>query len=290
MAHPLDIGIASYGNPEALQRTIAQLQKTTQGDWRCLIVNNIHPDIEIQTKVDFVIDAVGMSDHRFLRHNPNTNLGYAGAVNILLDWAESEYIAYCDNDAFPLTDGWNVLMASLLDRFHEIGMLFPNGGAYAINRGPYQEILWGVGCFWMLPRYVKAEVGLFDAVIGHQNEVDYQTRVRLGGYKIASCAEVNVYHAGSASANPDAMERIRDGVVAWVNKWNQYFCGKGQNYFSTNVLRHEDWHPSALYLEQYWQQRLPGLNATPEEVVVDGIEYDLIKVPRFKGFYRGRVI
>jgi hypothetical protein len=43
-------------------------------------------------------------------------------------------------------------------------------------------------------------------------------------------------------------------------------------------------------MEQYFQEKLPGLNDNPETVFVEGIEYDLIKVPRLKGFYRGRVI
>jgi cephalosporin hydroxylase len=61
-------------------------------------------------------------------------------------------------------------------------------------------------------------------------------------------------------------------------------------YLSTNVLRHEDWHPSALYMEKYFQAHgLANLNANPETVIVNGVEYDLIRVPRLKGFYRNRI-
>ena len=62
------------------------------------------------------------------------------------------------------------------------------------------------------------------------------------------------------------------------------------NYHSPNVTRWEDWPPNALYLEEWWKTRLPGLNDHPESVTVDNRQYDLIKVPRFKGFYTGRVI
>ena len=34
----------------------------------------------------------------------------------------------------------------------------------------------------------------------------------------------------------------------------------------------------------------PGLNDNPEVVVIEGRSYDLIKVPRFKDFYRSRII
>jgi hypothetical protein len=35
---------------------------------------------------------------------------------------------------------------------------------------------------------------------------------------------------------------------------------------------------------------MPDLNANPEVVVLEGREYDLIKVPRYKDFYKGRII
>jgi hypothetical protein len=35
---------------------------------------------------------------------------------------------------------------------------------------------------------------------------------------------------------------------------------------------------------------LNGLNAAPECITLDGREYDLIRVPRLKGFYTGRII
>ena len=35
---------------------------------------------------------------------------------------------------------------------------------------------------------------------------------------------------------------------------------------------------------------IPNLNENPEVVTLEVREYDLIKVPRFKDFYKGRII
>ncbi len=97
-------------------------------------------------------------------------------------------------------------------------------------------------------------------------------------------------HNATATNDPSSIERINRGVVQFVDKWNRYFNGKNFNYHSSNVTRWEDWPPNALYLEEYWRMKLPGLNANPEVATIDGREYDLIKVPRFKDYYRCRII
>ena len=138
----------------------------------------------------------------------------------------------------------------------------------------------------------QKEVGYFDNEIGHQNECDYCMRVRMAGWKCAAATEVVVSHDASQTneQSPESIERISKGVVEFVNKWNRYFNGANYNYHSANVTRWEDWPPNALYLEEYWKLRIGGLNDNPEVMLLDGREYDLIKVPRYKGFYRGRII
>jgi hypothetical protein len=112
----------------------------------------------------------------------------------------------------------------------------------------------------------------------------------MAGYKCAALPAVKIAHDATASTNPEANERIARGVVNWVNKWCAYFCGKNINYYSPNCMRWEDWPPNALYLEEWWKRKLGGINDQPEELDVDGAKYDLIKVPRHSGFYRGRII
>lgn len=288
-----------------MERTIQSLQAMSQSDWRCLVVNNRHPDRDEQIAVERVLQHLDGS--RFLVHHESQNIGYAGAVNMLLSLSTTEYVAYLDHDVLLETPGWDEQLASLLDRFHEIGMLFPAGGAAPIDRGPYAEILWGVGCAWMVTRMAAQDAlnhaaagritehgsfrnAYFDEQLGHQEEVDFQTRIRLCGYKIASLPSVRIAHMATATSNPANTERISRGVVKWVDKWNAYFCGRDKNYHSVNVLRHEDWPPSALHMEEFYKQILPTLNENPDVIVINGTEYDLIKVPRLKGFYRHRIV
>jgi len=297
MSRRLDIGIASYGNPAGLQRLLESLMKTCTTDWRAVIVVNSHPDQEQNDAVNRILkgweDIDSNEDgerQRIKLIRPKGNIGYVGAVNRIMQECESEYIAYCDHDVVHHSNGWDELMALTLDRYHELGIVFPNGGPYPIPRAMYVEILWGVGCNWMMSRRVAAEVGGFDPEIGHHEEVDYQIRLRLAGYKIAALPQIQVQHMAVASSDPASQDRISKGVINWVNKWVRYFGGQNMSYFASNVLRHEDWPTSALYLEEYFKQALPNLNLNPEVVVVNGQEFDLIKVPRLKGFYRSRII
>lgn len=287
MSRRLDVGIVAYGNP-GIVHTIEALRNTMTTDYRILVVVNPHPD---ESRDRATMEALlGLPNDRLIITRMATNVGYAGGVNEVLKWAETDYIVFSDHDARVNTKGWDEWMASVLDQRHELGMLFPNGGAAMIPKEPYTEILWGVGCFWMLTRLAYADVGGFDTEIGHQEEVDYQTRVRLAGYKIGAIPTISVSHDSVASSNPANLERINKGIRNWVDKWCAYFCGKNVNYHSDYVLRHEDWHPSALHMEQYFLSKLGAINASPETIVVDGVEYDLIRVPRLKGFYRNRII
>lgn len=301
----LDIGLASYGNPEGLANTYAKLVATARTNWRLYIVNNLYPDPGIQAETVRVLEHIAQHPRVQVAYRPD-NIGYAGAVNQILNQATTEYIAYCDHDLYFQTDGWDEEMAFLLDRFHELGIVMPMGGAAPIPRGEYWEILWGVGSCWMTTRmaamkawqagpepggYKDTRPQFFDENIGHQEEVDFQTRLRLAGFKIGAHPNVHVAHMAKATNDPANIERIGQGVVNWVNKWCRYFGGARLNYHSDNVLRHEDWPTSALHMEQYFKLHLgEDFNAHPNTVIVNHTEYDVIRVPRLKGFYRTRII
>lgn len=290
MTRRLDIGIASFENADRLRTTIDRIIEHSVTDWRLLIVDNASPDPEVRK----VIDSAAARTNRVVPRYRDTNIGYAGAVNEILQWAETDNIAYCDNDCSILTHGWDEILASKLDGSHELGMAFSGRYcAYELQRRAYVETLWGVGCFWMVKRMAQAQVGLFDENLGHQEEVDFQLRLRLAGWRLACVKEVDIDHAGSASAStsPAAQQRISDGVVRWMDKWCEYFAGKGMTYFSDNVLRFPEWPICAVYLEEwYLANGLAGLNDNPEQVAVNGQVMDLIKVPRHKDLYKGRII
>lgn len=283
----LDIGISCYNNPEGIQAAVENIFLNSTTEWRLLLVDNASEDPRVRELLDFYAS----KDSRIIPMHLDVNIKYSGAVNKILEWAETEYVAYSDNDATVHTKGWDEIMWGYLARNLELGMVFSGGyNAYEIKRDKYTECLWGTGCFWMLKKLAMADVGYFDQEIGHQNEVDYQTRMRLAGWKMGVAKEVAVHHLAKQTTDPEAHARIGRGVVEWMNKWVPYFCGKAMNYHSTNVLRFEDWPCNALYLEEYWKIRMPDLNANPEVVVLEGREYDLIKVPRYKDFYKGRII
>jgi GT2 family glycosyltransferase len=286
MPRRLDIGIASYGNPQRLQQTLLSLKQQCRTDWRCFVIDNPSDSPQVRG----IIKEAARVDGRFEPVFLEENVGYAGAVNELFRRAETEYIAYCDNDIQIQNPGWDELLCQRLDQFHEIGMIFPNGGAYQIPRGNYTEIMWGVGFCWVLNRMAMTDAGNFDESLGHQEEADYALRIRMAGYKCASLPEVHVLHHATATNSPAATERISRGVVNWVNKWCRYFGGKNLNYHSPNVLRWEDWPPNALYLEEYWRMKIGEVNSSPEVRSIDGRDYDMIQVPRLSGFYRNRII
>jgi GT2 family glycosyltransferase len=288
LSRRFDFGVASYGNPSRLRGTLQSVCAMSTTDYRCFVIHN--PGGEGDEQAREIIREYAAANGHIQPIWMDLNAGYAGAVNKLLQHAETEYVGYLDNDVQILTPAWDEVLCGFLDRFHEIGMIFPNGGAYEIQRAAYKEIMWGVGFCWALSRLAQREVGDFDATLGHQEEADYCLRVRMAGYRCAAIPAVRVMHHASATSNPAATERISRGVVNWVNKWCAYFGGKTLNYHSPNVLRWEDWPPNALYLEEYWGARLPGLNASPEVRNLDGRDYDLVKVPRLSGFYRGRII
>jgi GT2 family glycosyltransferase len=298
----LTIGIASYKNPDKLRATIASIQRQTVGDYRILIVHNPADGDESTREV---ICGAAARDDRIEPIWMEQNDGYAGAVNRILSEASGDYVAYCDNDIEIKTHGWNAQFAGLLDRHHEIGMVFPNGGPFPIDRGAYTEILWGGGHCWMLNRLAIKDIryhpsdqgcdGFFDGRIGHQEEADFAIRLRLAGWRLAAIPSVNVLHHCSATNSPESQMRINEGVRNWVTKWNRYFNGNRFDYHSAQVTRIDDWPCCALHIEEYWQRMFPGVNSTgwqPEkpEFQIGGFDYEWLRVPRRKSFYTGRVI
>ena len=299
----LHIGIASFENPQAIDRAIKSIQAKTDGPWKLLVVDNASPDPAVRT----VLEAAA-TDPRITIEFRDDNIGYVGAVNRIIEWADSEgadYVAYCDNDAEIRTQSWDTKMLDVLSRHHEVAMVCPKQyGAYPIPQAGWTEILWGLGCFWMLKRpsimQPLKDIGPFDESLGHQEEVDYQLRLRLEGWAIAG-VDIDVLHQAKATSSPEAQARITAGVVNFVNKWCAYFGGKDLNYHSPNVLRFEDWNVVALYLERYWLTKVPTLNESPDVIMIDGRPYALLKVPRcafhwggpneeLSTLYKGRII
>ena len=179
MARRLDIGVASYGNPVRLEKTLRSIAAKSTTDYRLFVIHN--PGAPEDQPARAVIQRAQAENPRIVPIWEDLNGGYAGAVKKFQVIAETEYLAYCDNDIEILTPGWDEALCGYFDRFHEIGLVFPNGGAYQIPRPGYTEVMWGVGFCWVLSRMAMTDTGPFDDTLGHQEEADFCLRVRMAG-------------------------------------------------------------------------------------------------------------
>jgi len=302
----IDIGICSYKSAERLKRVIDSIHKTTVEDFRILIWHNQSPgDYEcIKTVQD-----------QTKQHVISENLGYAGAVNGLIAMSTSDRFVYCDND-IEIRTRWDQKFSEVLDKFPKVAQVFPGAGHYGFHNGEYRECLWNAGYFWMLRHDEPFRRKLsdsdhwhrrihqtfdktypFDSQIGHHEEVDFMIRLRLAGFRIACCPDVDVWHeANSTAENPDNHKpggRIHDGVVRWMNKWNRYFCGEELEYamdrYDPRALRYTDWPPCALYLERWTLAQFP-MNRDPRVVQTSAGPMDAIEILKPTECYRGRAI
>lgn len=282
------IGIASWQNVDMLAKAVHAIQAHTVGEWNLLIVDNASPDPRVRE----YLTRTAERDARISVEFRTDNSGYVGAVNRLMALASergAEIFVYCDNDAIIRTPAWDTIMLAPLLQSHEVAMTCPlKFSAYPVKRTGYTEILWGLGCFWAVRMTQARDVGDFDTTIGHQEEVDFQMRLRLKGWRIVG-VDIDVHHEAKASSSPEAQQRITEGVIAWMNKWLIYFCGPNINYFSTNVLRFENWSLNSPHIEEWYQQH--GL--VPEDCEqreIGGRTFDMVKVPRHPHLYRGRSV
>ncbi len=286
----IDIGMCSYRNPEKLKRALESIHANTVQPFSLTIWHNTSDDAENDA-------ALRACEGLVVIESPN--VGYAIAVNGLLAAARSEYFLYCDNDIEVQTRGWDERFSEVLDNHAEVAQVFPGAGHYGFFNGRYHECLWNAGYCWLFRmRALKAmafidalhgtgwthadpptpelcydgKQGPLDPTLGHHEEVDLMIRLRLAGFQIACVPSVKVLHHETATQSDLALHqpggRIHDGVVRWMNKWNQYFCGDALKYSMTEydprALRYTDWPPCALYLERWTLAQFPFLNAEPK--------------------------
>lgn len=335
------IGIASYRDGEKLARAIESVRQHSVGTWRLIVVHN---PSDKDADVERVINRAVNEDKRITAHRLPENRGYAGAVNHLLAEAElanEEVVGYLDNDVCITTHGWNHLLCAILDQHEEVGIVFPGIGHKPLLGKKYAECFWSAGFCWalrvsaihalrMIPAdwarfyYGKRQElasnipydpetgwcgpyrcnGYFDRVIGHHEEVDYQIRLRLAGFSIATCPGVKVTHHETSTRSAESETRIHDGVVRWMNKWNAYFvgsqadqtkalrCERGSDTtYGEYMIQMDAWNVSGPYLHRFYAPHLGGLNANPEiRNIPNNGPVDLIRVPRPVQFYRKYLI
>lgn len=292
----VDIGVASYRNPEKLKATLESIEANCHADWRCFVIHN--PDVSDARTEDTgafsVIQHAHRMNNRFVPHLMPRNVGYAGAVNKLFELAETPYVLYCDNDIEIKSPGWDEKMCAMMDAHPKIGQVFPGAGHFPLWNGMYHECLWNAGYCWGMRRMPSIDIDLesdsvkdsnhffrMDESLGHHEEVDLMIRLRMAGYRIAALPDVEVVHHQTSTSSPESAKRIHAGVVRWMNKWNRYFCGEELTYpnpdpdsgegYDPRALRYTDWPPVALYLERLALAHFPGMNADPKIFEVPGV-------------------
>lgn len=311
----IDFGICAYRNAAKLRKAVDHFRRNTSTmDWRLLIVDN--PAEGSDTRP--LMEALAVEDSRIEPRFMDQNVGYAGAVNEILAWANTRYVGYLDHDAYVQTPAWDAKLAEVMEEHPEVGWMFPGAGHYGFQQNDYHECLWSAGFCWILrtavmqdlagkqitgrpmeDEYAPFHPGRLDPLLGHHEEVDYMIRLRLAGWRIGCCPEVLVRHDETATRADGADHkpggRIHDGVVRWMNKWNRYFCGDELKYSMTaydpRALRYTDWPPCALYLERMTLATFPDWNKNPRTVRVPGVgPMDAVEVLKPTGCYRGRAI
>jgi GT2 family glycosyltransferase len=315
----LDLGVASYRNPEKLRKTLETIEANSWTDWRCFVVDNPDSVTADGTKaLRVAMDAANLNS-RFKVITMPMNAGYAGAVNRIFKLAETPYVAYLDNDVEILTPGWDEKLCDILDRAPEVAQVFPGAGNYGFYSGKYHECLWNAGYAWVLRKEAGFKAGelfpydedghcrFMDESLGHHEEVDLMIRLRLAGYRIACDPAVNIEHHCSSTNDPASEHRIHAGVVRFMNKWNRYFVGDAikhpnpemgpwvgeekREHYDPRYLRFTDWHPCALYMERWTLAQFPDWNAEPEVVQTSAGPMDAIKILKPTGCcYKGRAI
>lgn len=314
----LDIGIASYRNPEKLRKTLETIEAMSWTDWRCSIVQNMDESVGSREALSIALRAEDLNVRFHVSLQPNS--GYSGAVNKIFELAQTPYVAYLDNDVEILTPGWDEKLCDILDRAPEVAQVFPGLGHYGFNNGKYHECLWNAGYAWVLrtqagtsvltaPNSTEDRYGVMDLSLGHHEEVDLMVRLRLAGYRIACNPEVNILHHQTSTNSPESAKRIHAGVVRFMNKWNRYFCGgvlkypdpdqefdpatghfsSGEGYDPAS-LRFTDWTPCALYMERWTLAQFPQWNDNPCVYQTSAGLMDAIKILKPSGCYKGRAI
>jgi GT2 family glycosyltransferase len=293
----LDIGIASYRNPDKLAACIASVAEMSSTGIRCLIVHNFSNDAEGR-KAHALASKVAEVNKRF-QVVMQANSGYAGAVNRIAKWATTDYFAYLDNDTEIKTYGWDERLCAVMDRDPKIAQVFPGSGHYDFYNGKYHECLWNAGCAWVMRRS-QAFGEVMDTTLGHHEEVDLMVRLRLRGYRLACDPTVEISHHETATQSPESAKRIHAGVVRWMNKWNRYFVGEDISYpnpdpdsgegYDPRAMRYTDWPPCAMYLERWTLAQFKNWNTAPRVVQTSAGFMDAIEILKPTGYYRGRAM
>lgn len=221
--------ILTYNQLEHTKRCIEAVRASTDmNDCEIIVVDNASTDgtrewlTEKQEHGDIVI-----------AHFEDENIGVPAGWNRGLSLSNplTDYLVILNNDVF-VTPGWlekMIRIAELSPLNGPIGMVGPVTNYASGPQGNGQIGLGMTVIFWrlvgfclLIKREVIDKVGLFDERFGRGNfeDDDYCLRVIEAGYKNVICGDCFVYHAGSASWEPGALnEQLIKNKKIFDEKW-----------------------------------------------------------------------
>jgi len=234
---PISIIVPAFNQLEYCRQCIQSIHLHTARPYRLILVDNGSTD-GVSEFFDGVPGAMVV--------HSNTNLGFAGGVNLGLARAEGDVVLLNSDTIVPM--GWLAVLRRALLREDDIGMTGPMSNcvsgpqhipgleftslddinAFAAtcatqNAGQYQDVDRLVGFCLLIREEALKKVGLFDESfgIGNFEDDDYCLRARQAGYRLRIARDAFVFHYGS---------RTFLGMGIAGERWNELMTTNRRNF------------------------------------------------------------
>jgi GT2 family glycosyltransferase len=227
----LQVIVVAYGSPQVLRQTLNALRHQTV----CVVDNSSSAEVKaeaVRAEADYL--------------DPGSNLGFGPAVNVGIRhaWARqpSSDVLLLNPDAV-LDDGAVETLHSALLADQRIGMVAPRLRCETEEQRPawpwprpgllWREAFgllgrdrhrqdWLVGAVLMLKGAALEDVGLFDErFFLYSEEIDWQRRATLRGWRPELVEEVVAEHAGAGTSSDPLRRAIlfHAGTETYIRKW-----------------------------------------------------------------------
>ncbi len=232
----ITIVIPHYNGIDILKDCLDSLYRNSFKDFETLLIDNGSTD----GSPDFV--RRNYPQVRLIENSENK--GYAGACNQGLEMAASPFVLLLNNDTV-MPENFLREMYNTIHADKTIGAVQPkiisiqdhdyfdySGGAggemdwfgYPFARGrifdtvekdrrQYDnmegQVFWTSGCALLLRKTVADEIGLLDEdFFAHQEEIDWNWRAQLAGYRNVVCYDSHIYHYSGYTLRSDNQRKM----------------------------------------------------------------------------------
>ena len=215
--------IPHFNNESILRRCLTSLMKHTSSKHEIIVIDNNSIDKSMEMVKEKFINVKIIKNEK--------NLGYAGGCNVGAVAAKNNFLIFLNNDT-EVTPKWispivkelkkskvssvqpkikNLSNQNLFDYAGASGgfidiFCFPFCRGRIFNTvekdyGQYdfsRDIFWASGTAFATKKNLFIKSGMFDSkFFAHMEEIDYQWRTQMMGYKVVVCTESVIYHEGA---------------------------------------------------------------------------------------------